>query len=79
MTLLNMTNEIQVKGTQKNIKRFKIDMDYINLKAVGVTDYNLELLVSCKVENIDLVGCKKFTYQKLLESRSQRLRIKRYH
>ena len=30
MTILNMTNQIKVKGTQKNIKRFKIDMDYIN-------------------------------------------------
>ncbi len=65
MTLLYMTNDIQVKGTQKNIKRFKIDMDYINLKAVGVTDYNLELLVSCKIENIDLVGCKKIYVSKI--------------
>ena len=106
MTLLNMTNEIQVKGTQnfmgveipvieggfgtdkkcitdktiaeihnmqvkhvreninKNIKRFKIDIDYINLKVVGDTDYNLELLESLgyskmqisKSENIFLLS-----------------------
>ena len=106
MTILNMTNEIQVKGTQnfmgveipvieggfgtdkkcitdktiaeihnmqvkhvreninKNIKRFKIDIDYINLKVVGDTDYNLELLESLgyskmqisKSENIFLLS-----------------------
>ena len=106
MTILNMTNEIQVKGTQnfmgveipvieggfgtdkkcitdktiaeihnmqvkhvreninKNIKRFKIDIDYINLKEVGVTDHNLELLESLgyskmqisKSENIFLLS-----------------------
>ena len=106
MTLLNMTNEIQVKGTQnfmgaeipvieggfgtdkkcitdktiaeihnmkvkhvreninKNIKRFKIDIDYINLKEVGDNDHNLELLESLgyskmqisKSENIYLLS-----------------------
>ena len=106
MTLLNMTNEIQVKGTQnfmgaeisvieggfgtdkkcitdktiaeihnmqvkhvreninKNIKRFKIDIDYINLKEVGDADHNLELLESLgyskmqisKSENIFLLS-----------------------
>ena len=115
MTLLNMTNEIQVKGTQnfmgveisvieggfgtdkkcitdktiaeihnmqikhvreninKNIKRFKIDIDYINLKAVGVTDYNLELLESLgyskmqisKSENIFLLSERG--YSKLIK------------
>ena len=106
MTILNMTNEIQVKGTQnfmgveisvieggfgtdkkcitdktiaeihnmqvkhvreninKNIKRFKIDIDYINLKEVGDADHNLELLESLgyskmqisKSENIYLLS-----------------------
>ena len=115
MTLLNMTNEIQVKGTQnfmgveisvieggfgtdkkcitdktiaeihnmqvkhvreninKNIKRFKIDIDYINLKEVGDADHNLELLESLgyskmqisKSENIFLLSERG--YSKLIK------------